>query len=632
MAPLFTGLKFGFGRSAEVAGPVPFSATGGVISDYTDPGPGLVYRAHVFTSSGTFSVTAGSDNVEYLVVAGGGGASSGGGGAGGYRTNVPTSISPPSHNTTSPFPVSVASYPVIIGAGGNGSPEPSPGATNGADSSFGPPSNPQRIISSGGGFSGYVNVNSANPGGSGGGSGRASYHESPGGTTIAITGLSVSPTTQGSAGGRNEQDANYNGGGGGGAGGAGGNASPGSGSTGVGGVGLRNAIAGPNYPIGTPGPGPTTGGWVAGGGGTGGDGGGSPATPGGAGGGGAGSYNGAGTSGTYSTGGGGGGAGSGLGGSGGSGIVVVRYQIASLTAVQKATGGAISYYIAPASSPLGAGQKTIHTFTSSGTFANTSGSPISIEYVVVAGGGGGGGKNTGGGGGAGGYLTASTTCPTSPVTVTVTAGGAGGTANGSQGDPGGGLSGALSVPVTGGGYGGKGVTSTPNAQPGGPGGSGGGGGGDDGGGPYPGGPAVPGQGFAGGAGTAPGANGGGGGGAGGAGGAGLPGTPRGGHGGLGVQLPATFQNPISTVGAPGPSGTYWVAGGGGAGANATAGTGGGPGGPYAGAGNGGAGNPASQATAARENTGSGGGGCGGYEPAFIGANGGSGIVLIAYPS
>ena len=29
-------------------------ATGGVTSDYTDPGPGNVYRAHVFTSSGTF--------------------------------------------------------------------------------------------------------------------------------------------------------------------------------------------------------------------------------------------------------------------------------------------------------------------------------------------------------------------------------------------------------------------------------------------------------------------------------------------------------------------------------------------------------------------------------------------------
>jgi hypothetical protein len=46
------------------------------------------------------------------------------------------------------------------------------------------------------------------------------------------------------------------------------------------------------------------------------------------------------------------------GGAGGSGIVVVRYQIASLTATAKATGGLISFF----------GGKTIHTFMSSGDF------------------------------------------------------------------------------------------------------------------------------------------------------------------------------------------------------------------------------------------------------------------------
>ena len=52
------------------------TATGGVISDYTDPGSGNIYRAHIFTSSGTFNVTETGtfgDTVEYLVVAGGGG-------------------------------------------------------------------------------------------------------------------------------------------------------------------------------------------------------------------------------------------------------------------------------------------------------------------------------------------------------------------------------------------------------------------------------------------------------------------------------------------------------------------------------------------------------------------------------
>ena len=61
-------------------------------------------------------------------------------------------------------------------------------------------------------------------------------------------------------------------------------------------------------------------------------------------------------------------------GKGGSGLVVLRYQIASLGASLKATGGNVSFY----------NGKTIHAFTSSGVFANTSGSPLSIEYVCLA--------------------------------------------------------------------------------------------------------------------------------------------------------------------------------------------------------------------------------------------------------
>ena len=56
-----------------------------------DPSPGAIYRAHMFTSSGTFVVSdTTSDygsNVEYLVVAGGAGGNIGGG-AGGFRTNM----------------------------------------------------------------------------------------------------------------------------------------------------------------------------------------------------------------------------------------------------------------------------------------------------------------------------------------------------------------------------------------------------------------------------------------------------------------------------------------------------------------------------------------------------------------
>ena len=76
--------------------PSGISATGGIINDYTVSSD--VYRAHIFTSSGTFVVSSLAqggfpDNLEYLVVAGGGGgggesSQSGGGGAGGFRTNL----------------------------------------------------------------------------------------------------------------------------------------------------------------------------------------------------------------------------------------------------------------------------------------------------------------------------------------------------------------------------------------------------------------------------------------------------------------------------------------------------------------------------------------------------------------
>ena len=60
-------------------------------------------------------------------------------------------------------------------------------------------------------------------------------------------------------------------------------------------------------------------------------------------------------------------------GNGGSGIVVLRYQIGSVSTA-KATGGSISFY----------NGKTIHTFTSSGTFATTSDwSAADVEYVVM---------------------------------------------------------------------------------------------------------------------------------------------------------------------------------------------------------------------------------------------------------
>ena len=51
------------------------SATGGVVSEYTTP-PGVIYKAHIFTGSGTFTVSAIGDfgsTVDITNVAGGGG-------------------------------------------------------------------------------------------------------------------------------------------------------------------------------------------------------------------------------------------------------------------------------------------------------------------------------------------------------------------------------------------------------------------------------------------------------------------------------------------------------------------------------------------------------------------------------
>ena len=94
--PLFTGSKFGFGLSNEAGGaaaPTGHTASGGVISDYTVGSD--KYRAHIFTSSGSFVISSLSESFpatcDYFMVGGGGGGGSGhptssvgaGGGGGG---------------------------------------------------------------------------------------------------------------------------------------------------------------------------------------------------------------------------------------------------------------------------------------------------------------------------------------------------------------------------------------------------------------------------------------------------------------------------------------------------------------------------------------------------------------------
>lgn len=575
-----------FKSSQTAPPPTGLTATGGIISDYAQ-GP-EVYRAHVFTTSGTFNVSAIGDfgsNIEYLVV-GGGGASgssaySGGGGAGGFRTNVP------GHPLASPVAIPVATspgtYPISIGAGGArgtsfGTNEL---GTSGNPSSFTSPISSQTVIAYGGGRGGAYNGAAAGaPGGSGGGGsandGAIGEGYNPTTPTAVITAVPLPDPyslTQGNPGGLGN---GTGGAGGGGAGGAG-TAQPG----GSGGAGSPILITGTDVTYAAGGDGEVA------------------ATE-------------NGTDGTGSTGNGG----IANGAAGGSGIVVVRYQIGQLAATAKASGGLISYH----------GNKTVHVFTGSGTFAAPGSFDETVDYLILGGGGAGGTSMHGAGGGAGGYRAASTPF-TGPFSYTVVVG-AGGRGSRTEHDAGGGGGWSQLGPLyVGGGGGGNGLTAqgpVPESPQGSDGGSSGGTSynvavltsgpyGNDGGAAE----------------SSPAYGCGGGGGAGGAGGAGT--TNSGGHGGTGVQLPSTFAN--TGLGYPGPSGdAIWLAGGGGGSLYATdpGGKGGGPGGPYAGAGNGSQGAGA----AALLNSGSGGGGSERSPSPSVnmGGAGGSGIVLIAYPT
>ena len=358
-----------------------------------------------------------------------------------------------------------------------------------------------------------------------------------------------------------------------------------------------------------------------------------------------------GESGILNSGGGGGGAAgapvSADAGAGGSGIMVLRYLIDSTEAnkIAKATGGDIAY------SPT----KTIHVFRGSGTFTvNAAESPQAIEYVIVAGG---AAAGTIGGGGAGGLSTnipgimpgvhANITVASGPAgacTVTVGAGGAAPNLNvrtittpqsPSQNGVDSSIAGPFgtTIAAAGGGTGGPGPSIS----------SGGSGGGN-----YasstvgghsqwpPASPRHPGtdpiqQGYPGGTGGSPGPQspGGGGGGAGGAGNAGGPPNSTNSKGGPGVQIPATYRGFVVSFGV-----NYYVAGGGGGGwgGTSTPGTGFNPHQPTGGAGGGGTGvhrqggdNWSSGVT----NSGGGGGGVWQTGPQ---GRGGSGIVMIAYPT
>ena len=301
-------------------------ATGGTVTTSGN------FKVHSFTGDGCFVVSAvgnsdGSEKVSYVVVAGGGAGGGndhgGGGGAGGYREgkDTPTDSysASPLAAACSGLPVSAATYPITVGAGGAAGSAPTGfRGVNGSNSVF------STITSAGGGGGGSNHPSGPGPvarngiaGGSGGGG--AGIGGQPNGTGGTGNTPPVSPA-QGTDGG----DGNYSGGspagyptgGGGGAGAVGGDGSgP---NAGAGGAGATSCITGSpvaragggggsSYPSGNNGAG-------------------------GSGGGGAGVTNATVNPGTANTGGGGGGlsqADSTAGGLGGSGVVIIRYKFQS---------------------------------------------------------------------------------------------------------------------------------------------------------------------------------------------------------------------------------------------------------------------------------------------------------------
>ena len=304
--------------TSNVRGAPPFiTATGGTIATVDTN-----YKTHTFTGPGTFAVTAvgisavGS-KVSYVVTAGGGGGGSGcagGGGAGGFREGKQAcggyTASPLAATPCSGLPVSVQSYPIVIGAGAAAKPAgPYVTGNNGANSIF------SSITSTGGGGGGG-GCNAGSPvAGNAGGSGGGGQPGGPPGSRGAGGAGNTPPVTppQGNAGGPGFNGPGNKGGGGGGAAAAGAVGTPPSSGGGVGGAGVSTSITSSSVQR------------------AGGGGGASSCAPvgsnGGAGGGGPGGYpGGPATDGTANTGSGGGGGGNAPTGAGGSGVVIIRYK------------------------------------------------------------------------------------------------------------------------------------------------------------------------------------------------------------------------------------------------------------------------------------------------------------------
>jgi hypothetical protein len=211
-------LTYDAAQASDIAeGPTYICATGGTITTCGD------FKIHTFTGPGTFTVCsvgnpAGSDTVDYLVIAGGGSAGSGNrqsrgsgaGGGGGYRESHCSANS--GCYTASPLAtstgitVTATAYPITVGGGGAA---PAAGPNNipgnqGASSVF------STITSAGGGGGQAAGGAGGTTGGSGGG-GRAAGLGTAGNTPP------VSPPQGNPGGDGGPASGSYNAGGGGGA-------------------------------------------------------------------------------------------------------------------------------------------------------------------------------------------------------------------------------------------------------------------------------------------------------------------------------------------------------------------------------------------------------------------------------
>ena len=143
MAPLFTGNRFGFGRGAAEAPQIPFSATGGTITEAPD---GYTYHSFKVPVASPYPTTAdypgnfvvegtpGSFTVDCLLIGGGGGGGKGpssqtGGGGGGAGAVI----------YKEGRPLADGEYAIQVGRGGNAQTEFAPGnfsTWTGGDTTF----------------------------------------------------------------------------------------------------------------------------------------------------------------------------------------------------------------------------------------------------------------------------------------------------------------------------------------------------------------------------------------------------------------------------------------------------------------------------------------------------------------